>query len=132
MQSVLLVVTVRTASFIVSVVTALTVILSLDSASVRPAGRDSLANTVRYYTAASFFDECHSRERTTGSGNTKHVTGRLSRQGLDPLKSFLNFTLARSATAPSYNMALITTSIKSNKSLLTFNVWLHYFLFRLL
>ena len=26
------------------------------------------------------------------------------------------FTLARSATAPSYNMALITTSIKSNKS----------------
>jgi len=29
-------------------------------------------------------------------------------------------------------MALITTNIKSNKSLLTFNVWLHYFLFRLL
>jgi len=31
------------------------------------------------------------------------------------------------ATAPSYNMALITSSIKWNKSLLTSNVWLHYF-----
>ena len=41
---------------------------------------------------------------------------RLSPQGLDPLKSFLKFTFARSSTAPSYNMALITTSIKSNKS----------------
>jgi len=37
-------------------------------------------------------------------------------QELDPLKSFLKFTLARSATAPSYNMALTITSIKSNKS----------------
>ena len=55
-----------------------------------------------------------------------HLDRRLSPQGLDPLISFLKFTLARSATAPSYNMALITTSIKSNKSLLTFNVWLHY------
>ena len=48
-----------------------------------------------------------------------HLDRRLSPQGLDPLKSFLKFTLARSATAPSYNMALIriiTTSIKSYKS----------------
>jgi len=55
------------------------------------------------------------------------LDSRLSPQGLDPLKCFLKFTLARSATAPSYNMALITTSLKWNKSLLTFNVWLHYF-----
>ena len=41
-----------------------------------------------------------------------HLDRRLSPQGLDPLKCFLKFTLARSATAPSYNMALITTSIK--------------------
>ena len=45
-----------------------------------------------------------------------HLDRRLSPQGLDPLKSFLKFTLARSATAPSYNMALITISVKSNKS----------------
>jgi len=45
-----------------------------------------------------------------------HLDRRLSPQGLDPLKSFLKFTFARSSTAPSYNMALITTSIKSNKS----------------
>jgi len=45
-----------------------------------------------------------------------HLDRRLSPQGLDPLKYFLKFTLAWSATAPSYNMALITTSIKSNKS----------------
>jgi len=45
-----------------------------------------------------------------------HLDRRLSPQGLDPLKSFLKFTQARSATAPSYNVALITTSIKSNKS----------------
>ena len=44
-----------------------------------------------------------------------HIDRRLSPQGLDPLKPFLNFILARSATAPSYNMALIITSIKSNK-----------------
>ena len=44
-----------------------------------------------------------------------HLDRRLSPQGLDPLKSFLKFILARSATAPSYNMALIITSIKSNK-----------------
>ena len=56
-----------------------------------------------------------------------HLDRRLSPQGLYPLKCFLKFTLARSATAPSYNMALITTSTKWNKSLLTFNVWLHYF-----
>jgi len=31
------------------------------------------------------------------------------------LKSFLKFIFARSATAPSYNMALIIISIKSNK-----------------
>jgi len=45
-----------------------------------------------------------------------HLDRRLSPQGSDPLKSFLKFTLARSATPLSYNMALITTSIKSNKS----------------
>ena len=45
-----------------------------------------------------------------------HLDRRLSPQGLHPLKSFLKFTLARSATALSYNVALITTSIKSNKS----------------
>jgi len=44
-----------------------------------------------------------------------HLDRRLSPQGLDPLKSFLKFILARSATAPSYNMTLIITSIKSNK-----------------
>ena len=45
-----------------------------------------------------------------------HLDRWLSPQGLDPLKAFLKFTLVRSATAPSYNMAVITTSIKSNKS----------------
>jgi len=44
-----------------------------------------------------------------------HLDRRLSPQGFDPLKSFLKFILARNATAPSYNMALIITSIKSNK-----------------
>jgi len=66
MQSVLLVVMVRTASFIVSVVTALTVILSLGNASVRPAGRDSLANTVRYYSTllpASLTSAIHGNEQ---------------------------------------------------------------------
>jgi len=60
-----------------------------------------------------------------------HLDRRLSPQGLDPLKSFLKFILARSATAPSYNIVLIITSIKSNKPsfpirlLLTSNVWFH-------
>jgi len=44
-----------------------------------------------------------------------HLDRRLSPHGLDPLKSFQKFILARSATAPSYNMVLIITSIKSNK-----------------
>jgi len=45
-----------------------------------------------------------------------HLDRRLSPQGLDPLKSFQKFTLARSATAPSYNtcMVLIITTTKSN------------------
>jgi len=46
---------------------------------------------------------------------SRHLERRLSPQGLDPLKPFLKFILARSATAPSYNMVLIITSIKSNK-----------------
>ena len=64
-----------------------------------------------------------------------HLDRRLSPQGLDPLKSFLKFILARSATAPSYNMALIITSIKSNKPSLPITpyiqrlVSLAYFLF---
>ena len=42
-----------------------------------------------------------------------HLDRRLSPQGLDPLKSFLKFILARSATAPSYSMVWTITSIKS-------------------
>jgi len=67
-----------------------------------------------------------------------HLDRRLSPQGLDPLKSFLKFILARSATAPSYNMALIITSIKSNKPSFPITpyiqrlVSLAYFLFWLL
>ena len=67
-----------------------------------------------------------------------HLDRRLSPQGLDPLKSFLKFILARSTTAPSYNMALIITSIKSNKPTFPITpyiqrlVLLAYFLFWLL
>jgi len=45
-----------------------------------------------------------------------HLDRRLSPQGLDPLKPFQKFILSRSATAPSYNMVWIITSISSIKS----------------
>jgi len=48
-------------------------------------------------------------------GLLPHLDRRLSPQGLDPLKPFLKFILARSATALSYDVVLIITSIKSNK-----------------
>jgi len=44
-----------------------------------------------------------------------HLDRRLSPQALDPPKPFQKFILVRSATAPSYNMVLIISSIKSIK-----------------